>query len=149
MQHNTKRLTESAMLLSLAVVLETVSRMFIPPMTFGGQVTLASMLPAVLIAYRHGVRWGLVSGFCYGLMEMALGAGTVTAAFQPGFFGEGRMLLNALIMCILDYLAAFTVLGLSVSYIPMERLLWSLLSVVLSGQIIGWIQKFPSSKRRK
>ena len=113
MQHNTKRLTESAMLLSLAVVLETVSRMFIPPMTFGGQITLVSMLPVVLISYRYGVRWGLTAGFCHGLIEMALGAGTVTAAFQPGFFGEGRMLLNALIMCLLDYLAAFTVLGLS------------------------------------
>ena len=113
MEHKTKRLTESAMLLSLAVVLETVSRMFIPPMTFGGQVTLASMLPVLLIAYRHGVRWGLVSGFCYGLIEMALGAGTVMAAFQPGFFGEGRMLLNAVIMCGLDYLLAFTVLGVA------------------------------------
>ena len=113
MQNKTKRLTESAMLLSLAVVLETVSRMFIPPLTFGGQVTLASMLPVVLISYRHGVRWGLVSGFCCGLIEMALGAGTVTAAFQPGFFGEGRMLLNAVIMCVLDYLLAFTVLGIA------------------------------------
>ena len=111
MHNNTRRLTESAMLLSLAVVLETISRMFIPPLTFGGQITLVSMLPVVLISYRHGVRWGLVSGFCYGLIEMALGAGTVTAAFQPGFFGQGRMLLNAVIMCALDYLLAYTVLG--------------------------------------
>lgn len=113
MQRNTKRLTESAMLLSLGLVLEVVSRMFIPPMTFGGQVTLVSMLPAVLIAYRYGVRWGLVAGFCYGLMEMALGAGTVAAAFQPGFFGAGRMIWNAVIMCGLDYVLAFTVLGLA------------------------------------
>ena len=112
MQSKTKKLTESAMLLAVAIVLELVSKMFIPEMPFGGQVTLASMLPVVLISYRHGVRWGLVSGLCYAMIEMAIGARTVAAAFQPGYFGDGVMLLNAFIMCILDYLVAFTVLGL-------------------------------------
>lgn len=32
------------------------------------------------------------------------------------------------------------VLGLSLSYIPLTRIGYSLLSVILSGQIIGWIQ---------
>lgn len=32
------------------------------------------------------------------------------------------------------------VLGLSLSYIPLKRIGYSLLTVVLSGQIIGWIQ---------
>ena len=108
----TKRLTESAMLISVAIVLELTSKMFIPEMPFGGQLTLASMLPVVLISYRHGVRWGIVTGIAYALMEMAIGARTVAAAFQPGYFGDGRMILNALIMCVLDYLVAFTALGL-------------------------------------
>ncbi|MBO7253377.1 MAG: energy-coupled thiamine transporter ThiT [Oscillospiraceae bacterium] len=108
----TKRLTESAMLIALAVVLELVGKSIIPPMPFGGQLTIVSMLPIVLLSYRHGVRWGLVSGFGYALVQMALGAGTVTAAFQPGYFGDGVMLLNALTMCLLDYLAAYSVLGL-------------------------------------
>ena len=112
MQSKTKRLTESAMLLAVAIVLELVSKMFIPEMPFGGQVTLVSMLPVVLISYRHGVRWGLVAGLGYALMEMVIGAKTVAAAFQPGYFGDGTMLVNALIMCVLDYLVAFTVLGL-------------------------------------
>ena len=108
----TKRLTESAMLLSVAIVLELVSKMFIPEMPFGGQVTLVSMLPVVLISYRYGCRWGLVSGLGYALMEMLLGAKTVAAAFQPGYFGDGTMIVNAIIMCVLDYLLAFTLLGL-------------------------------------
>ena len=112
MQHNTKRLTESAMLLSLALVLEVVSKMFIPPMAFGGQVTLASMLPVILISYRHGVRWGMGCGFGLALMEMALGGGTLSAAFQPGYFGDEAMILRAFLMIALDYLAAFTVLGI-------------------------------------
>ena len=112
MQNKTKRLTESAMLIALAVVLEVVGRTVIPPMPFGGQLTLVSMLPIVLISYRHGVRWGLTAGFAYSLVQMALGASTVTAAFQPGYFGDGTMIGNAIIMCLLDYILAYTTLGL-------------------------------------
>lgn len=36
-----------------------------------------------------------------------------------------------------------TVLALSLTYIPLSRILYSLLTVVLSGQIIGWMQKIP------
>ena len=108
----TKKITESAMLLAVAIVLELVAKMVIPEMPFGGQITLVSMLPVVLISYRHGVKWGLLSGVAYALLEMAIGAKTVAAAFQPGYFGDGVMLLNAFIMCVLDYLVAFTVLGL-------------------------------------
>ena len=39
-----------------------------------------------------------------------------------------------------------TVLTLSLSYIPLRRITWSLLTVVLSGQIIGIIQKIPDKK---
>ena len=109
---NTNRITESALLLGVAILLELLSKMFIPEMPFGGQVTLVSMLPVVLISYRHGVKWGLVAGLGYALMEMVIGAKTVAAAFQPGYFGDGTMILNALIMCVLDYLVAFTALGL-------------------------------------
>ncbi len=112
MSTKTKRLTESAMLLALAIVLELVSKMIIPEMPFGGQVTLVSMLPVVLISYRHGMKWGFVSAFAYALLEMVLGAKTVAAAFQPGYFGDGTMIGKAILMCLLDYLVAFTVLGL-------------------------------------
>ncbi len=36
-----------------------------------------------------------------------------------------------------------TVLALSLSYIPLRRILYSLLTVILSGQIIGLLQKRP------
>ncbi len=111
MTTKTKRITESAMLLAVAIVLELVSKMLIPELPFGGQITVVSMLPVVLISYRHGVKWGLVAGVTYAVLEMALGAKTVAAAFQPGYFGDGTMLGKALIMCLLDYLVAFTVLG--------------------------------------
>ena len=112
MRTKTKQLTESAMLIAIAVVLELVGKMVFPPMPFGGQLTLVSMLPIVLVSYRHGVKWGLVTGLAYGLVQMALGAGTVTAAFQPGYFGDGTMIGNAIVMCLMDYILAYTALGL-------------------------------------
>ena len=42
------------------------------------------------------------------------------------------------------------VLGLSLSYIPFKRIGYSLLTVILSGQLIGWIQNLniPAKNRR-
>lgn len=39
------------------------------------------------------------------------------------------------------------VLVLSLSYIPLRRIAWSLLTVILSGQIIGIIQKIPHKSK--
>ena len=39
-----------------------------------------------------------------------------------------------------------TVLGLSLSYIPFRKIAWSLLTVILSGQIIGWIQNITKER---
>lgn len=48
------------------------------------------------------------------------------------------------------YLASdLIVLLLSLSYIPIQRILYSLLTVLLSGQIIGWVQKSPVSLHKK
>ena len=153
----TKRITESAMLIALAVVLEIVGRTLIPPMPFGGQLTLCAMLPIVLISYRHGVRWGLTAGFAYALVQMALGADTVSAAFQPGYFGDGTMIGNAVIMCALDYILAYTLLGLGglfrnkIANSGLSLMLGSIVALgcryiahILSGYILfsGWAEWF-------
>ena len=41
------------------------------------------------------------------------------------------------------------ILLLSLSYIPLRRILYSLLTVILSGQIIGWVQNIPLPKAPK
>ena len=112
MSVKTKRITESAMLIAVAIVLELISKLFIPEQAFGGQITVVSMLPIVLISYRHGMKWGLVASFTYALLEMAIGAKTVGAAFLPGYFGDGTMIGNAILMCLLDYILAYTLLAL-------------------------------------
>ena len=39
-----------------------------------------------------------------------------------------------------------SVLGLSLTYIPLRKIAWSLLTVILSGQIIGWIQSITKER---
>ena len=112
MSTNTKRITESAMLLAIAIVLEFAAKLFIPELPFGGQITIVSMLPVVLISYRHGLKWGFVASLTYAFLEMAIGMKTVSAAFLPGYFEDGTMVIKALIMCLLDYVLAFSALGL-------------------------------------
>ncbi len=110
MSTKTKRLTESAMLLAIAIILELLSKTFIPEMTFGGQLTVVSMLPVVLISYRHGLKWGFVAAFAYALIEMVIGMRTISAAFLPN--SEEYMGSKAVVMLLLDYLLAYTALGL-------------------------------------
>ena len=110
MANKTKRLTESAMLLALAVVLEVVSKMFIPPMTLGGNLTIVHMLPVVLISYRHGMKWGFTAAFAYSLIQTMLGMDSVSAAFLPG--SDEFMGAKAFVMLLMDYILAYTMLGL-------------------------------------
>ena len=155
MQVKTKRITESAMLIAVAIVLELLSKLFIPEQAFGGQITVVSMLPIVLISYRHGMKWGLVASFTYALLEMALGAKTVGAAFLPGFFGDGAMIGNAILMCLLDYILAYTLLalgglfrdriahpGISLMCGSLVALLARFAAHILSGYILfsGWAE---------
>lgn len=43
----------------------------------------------------------------------------------------------------------FSVLALSLTYIPLRRILYSLLTVMVSGKIVGFVQRFQIPKRRK
>ena len=102
----TKKLVTSAMLLAIATVLSVIQPFQLP---FGGGITLASMMPLVLISYMYGVRHGLFCGCIYGFLQMAIGSKTVAAFFLPG---DSQMtLLAAVSVCLLDYVIAYTVLG--------------------------------------
>ena len=102
----TKRLVTTSMLIAIATVLSVFQPFQLP---FGGGITIASMMPIVIIAFCYGTRWGLFSAFIYSLLQLFLGAKTVSAFFLPG---EEQMLLwKAITVCLLDYIVAYTVLG--------------------------------------
>lgn len=110
MKKSTLRLVESALLLAIAAVLELVSKIIGLELPFGGTITIASMFPVVLIAYRYGVKWGLLSGFTYSLIQMLMGMKVVSAMFLPG--DDQMAVWQAICVCLLDYVLAYTVLGL-------------------------------------
>jgi len=103
MNLTTRRMVESAILIAIGTVLSIFSFSF--PWVMGGGITFCSMLPLVLISWRHGTRWGLFSAFCYALLQIVIG-GMSNIAY-------GRTLQEMLFIALLDYVLAFTVIGLS------------------------------------
>lgn len=97
------RMLEGAMMLALATVLSCI-RVFKLP--WGGSVTLLSMLPIVLFSIRRGVGSGLIVSVLFSLIQFGQG-------ILDGIFGWG-LTPGMLIACILlDYLLAFSVLGIA------------------------------------
>lgn len=115
-QQRTQRLTVSGVMLALSTVLAIVCA-YIPflNLPFGGGFTIAGMLPMVLVSYMYGVRWGLFTSACYSVIQIVLSltqgaSGTVMALFMPAsdkFMGYGA----AVLIVLIDYLVAYTVLG--------------------------------------
>ena len=93
-------LCECAIMLALSVVLSYVKIFSLP---FDGSITLFSMLPICLISIKYGVAWGLGTAFCYSWFQILQG-GVFAWGLTPG------MLVASL---FLDYILAFTVLGLA------------------------------------
>lgn len=97
---STRMLVESALMVAIGTVL-SVLKIDLP---FGGGVTVASMLPLVLISHRYGWRWGVFTAFVYSLIQLVLGVDNV--GYATGF-------LMAAGVVLLDYVLAYTVIGLS------------------------------------
>ena len=67
----TRALTDGAIMLALAVVLNYLSHMIFASMPQGGSITLA-MFPILFYAHRWGVGRGALMGFAYGLVDMLI-----------------------------------------------------------------------------
>jgi thiamine transporter len=134
----TQRLTTSAVMLALAMVLAMVCAL-IPflNLPFGGGFTVASMLPVVIISYMYGMKWGFFSAAIYSViqvvMDLYLGKGsTLIALFMPN--SEDYMGIGAAIaILIIDYLVAYTLLGFGGAFRKMKNKTLALtLGVVLA-----------------
>ena len=95
-----QRLTECAIMLALAVVLNEFTPFKLP---FGGSVTFFAQLPIVLVSYRHGLKWGLLTGFAMGVIEILFGLEN---------FSYVTGIAAYLILIFADYVIAFSALGL-------------------------------------
>ena len=90
---NTRILAEISVTVALSVILNQI-RIFALPQ--GGSITLGSMIPVLLIAYRRGVLVGVFTGTVFGLVQMVI---------------EGYIYYP--LQIILDYPLAFGVLGIA------------------------------------
>ena len=102
---NISTLSECAVMLALSFAL-SFAKVFEMPM--GGSVTIASMLPIMLISIKYGLKTGLATSFVYSLtqlLETIMSASNALAWCQTS---------KALVICILfDYIVPFTLLGLA------------------------------------
>lgn len=92
-------LCECAIMVALAAALSMIKLLDLP---YGGSVTAFSIVPIVVISYRHGVKWGLLTGFVFSLIQLLTGLSSLSYATS---------MAAAIAIIMLDYVLAFTCIG--------------------------------------
>ena len=111
----TRMLCEGALMVALAQILGYLKLAEAPN---GGSITFA-MFPIILFAVRWGLRPGLMAGFLFGLLQLIF----------DGAYAWGWQSM------LLDYLVAFTPLGLAGLFRGKS---WGL----FAGTLAGWLARF-------
>lgn len=133
-QTKTLFLVEVAVFSALAYLLDLFSGfLFSRIWPQGGSVSIA-MVPVFLMAFRWGVKGGVLTGFLLGLLQFILGMSQI---FHP-------------VQGILDYLIAFSVLGVAGIFASQikaglqtgNRKKW--IALVIAGSFIGSVLRFTA-----
>lgn len=95
---------EGAVCIAMAVVLSMIQIYKLP---WGGSVTLFSMLPISMYSIKYGLKKGVGVAFLFAVYQLAKGI-TMDGLFAWGF--TPLMLISCI---LLDYIIAYTVIGLS------------------------------------
>ncbi len=121
-----KRLAEAALLIAMGTVLSVFKLIDLP---YGGSVTVGSMLPVLIIAYRYGTGFGMASSLAFGIIQQLLGLKTLSyvTTWQ-----------SILAVILLDYIVAFMVIGLGGLF---RKLSSERLALVL-GALLACILRF-------
>ena len=93
-------LTESAVMIALATILSVLKIFDLP---YGGSITVGSMLPMIIIAYRYGIGKGMITGLVYSAIQLLFGLNSLSYATSAA---------AAIAIIMLDYIVAFAVTGL-------------------------------------
>ena len=86
-------------MIALAV---TLSFFPIYEVLMGGSVTFAAMLPIIILAYRHGAKWGFGAAFVFSVLQLLLGLKSLS---------YGTTALAVISIIFIDYILAYTLLG--------------------------------------
>lgn len=95
----TRILVECGILIAMATVLGFIPIFQLP---MGGSITLCSTMPLVVLSFRHGWKWGMISALAFGGIQMMLGFKNVLYA---------PTLLSQIGCALLDYLLAYMAVG--------------------------------------
>ena len=108
----TRIITEMAIFIAIALVLDILAGVIgniFPLFKYGGSISPA-MLPIFLLAYRHGLKKGLIAGFLFGVLQVlfaeAFGYGVFGLIMEDGWY-------KFLMVFLLDYVVPFTALGVA------------------------------------
>lgn len=123
----TRILVECAVMLALATALSMIKLVDLP---YGGSVTIACMLPVVIISYRCGIRYGLLTGLAMGIIQQLLGLNTLSyvSTWQ-----------SVLAVILLDYIIAFTVIGLGGIF---RKIMKNQAAAILFGSLLIGILRY-------
>jgi len=123
----TKKLTNSAIMIALSLVLSFFAIFKAPN---GGDITIGSMVPIIVISFMYSTRWGIFTSLCYTVLNMIF-KGVVTTL-------PTEEITTYVLMIILDYILAFGVFGLAGFF---YRLMGKTrLSMILSAAIVTFLR---------
>lgn len=100
----TRILVEGAIMVAMAFVLSYIKIFRLP---WGGSITLLSMLPVSVFSIKRGVKAGIFAAFVSALLQLGQGIAV------DGLFGWGLTPVMLIACILLDYIGAYTVIGLS------------------------------------
>lgn len=122
---------EIAILTALALILDIIPFLKFQIWPAGGSISFA-MIPVFILAFRWGIKGGLLSGFLWGVLQIATGNAYILNFWQG----------------LIEYGLAFTVLGFAgVFAIPLQQAAKNkenarLLRYIIGGVLIGGTGRF-------
>ena len=96
-------LVEGAVMVALAAVLSFIRVYRLP---WGGSITLLSMLPIAVYSIKRGLKAGFAASFVFSLFQLFQG-------ITDGLFGWGLTPVMLIACILLDYVLAYTSLGIA------------------------------------
>lgn len=121
----TKKLTLSAIMVALATVLSFIS---VYRLANGGSVTLASMVPIIVVSYLYDAKWSVITSLVYAVIQMMIG-------FYPPPTND---VISYFLVVMLDYVIAFGCLGLAGIFFKMFGK--GKVAVAISGAIVVFMR---------
>ena len=113
-------------MIALSAVLSLFKLLELP---YGGSVTFASMLPIVVYAYRHGIKWGIPTALAASLVQLLLGLKNFS------YFTTWQSIV---VLALLDYVVAFAVFGIA----PIFRKRLSYSAAMLASALVPSVIRY-------